>query len=83
MDLPAYLDESIVQQKHHGCQIPGPLLAPEKHLSNVADILYLGMSEAEFPRGNISGGRLRAEPGTENEPDGQGRVEHKGGDDDG
>lgn len=33
------LDEGIVQYKHHGREPPGPLLAPEEHLANIASVL--------------------------------------------
>jgi hypothetical protein len=44
-----YLDEGVVQDKHHGSGIPCPLLAPEQHLPNVAHVSHFGMAQTEFP----------------------------------
>lgn len=51
---PLYLNEGIVKQKHHGCQVPNPFLAPEKHLANIADIADLWVTDTEFPREAMS-----------------------------
>ena len=43
------LIEGVVEQEHHCREIPGELRVPKQHLSNVTDVPYLGMAEAEFP----------------------------------
>lgn len=43
------LDESIVQQEHDGCEIPGNFRVPEEHLPNVADVLSFRMAQTELP----------------------------------
>ena len=44
-----YLDECVVEQEENGGKIPGPLLIPEKHLTNIAHVSYLGMAKAKLP----------------------------------
>lgn len=39
----------IVQQEHHGSEPPGPPLVEEYHLSHIADISNLRVTEAKFP----------------------------------
>lgn len=43
------LDEGVVQDEHEGSSPPCPSLTPEEHLTNVANILNFGMTQAEFP----------------------------------
>lgn len=44
-----YLNKRVVQHEHDRGSIPGPLLAPEEHLSDIADVSHLGMPETELP----------------------------------
>lgn len=39
----------IVQEEHNCGEPPRPFLVPEYHLTNVANVTNLGMTEAEFP----------------------------------
>jgi hypothetical protein len=45
----AYLDESVIQNKHDSSEVPGPRLAPEKHLANVTHISDFWVTETKFP----------------------------------
>ena len=46
------LDEGVVEQKHETGKVPCPTLVPEEHLANVANVLDLGVTKAEFPEEN-------------------------------
>jgi len=48
-DLAAYLDEGVVENEHHSGKVPCPLLVPEQHLSDVADIFDFRVAETKFP----------------------------------
>jgi hypothetical protein len=48
-----------VENKHDGCEVEGPLLVPENHLTEIAYIADLGVLHAEFPEklnGETAGG---------------------------
>ena len=43
------LDKGIVEQEHDCCEVPGDSGVPEEHLSNIANISHLGMTQAKLP----------------------------------
>jgi hypothetical protein len=49
-----YLNKSIIQYEHNGREIPSPCLAPEEHLTDIADVSDIWVAQAELP--NDKGG---------------------------
>ena len=48
------LNEGVVEGEHDGCEPPGPLLIPEEHLTDIADVLDFGVTKTEFPGRSVS-----------------------------
>lgn len=75
------LDESVVQDEHEGSGPPCPSLTPEQHLSNVADILYFRVTQAELP--TILSDTIRNMSFAFNIPENERGVQDQSGNDDG
>jgi hypothetical protein len=44
-----YLDECVIQDKHHRGEIPGNFGVPEQILPDIADITNIWMPQTELP----------------------------------
>ena len=73
----SYLDECVVQDKHDGCEIPRNRRIEKEHLSNVADISSLRMSQTKLPSEDLEGGSKVVVPASI--PDDERRIQNEGG----
>ena len=73
----SYLDECVVQDKHDGREIPRNRRIEKEHLSNVADISSLRMSQTKFPNEDLEGGLKVVIPASI--PDDERRIQDEGG----